>query len=380
MTLELTLTHVFEEKLGVFSLIFLSRDGSHACCLYHCSFVLLSNEKYFVKQMFILLGATVNVSGIDILDGTPVLDIKPYIPQYDCPALWPSTDGVAANGEPDNDEELADELEKKDDSTVCISSIGSGCDQTMCSEVKRYSRGHMEEFADADCTKLVSTHGNENLSNEQAAGLDFSGKYVNRIDSFEAKFGKIRLGSKQEEIIKCPENDSYVDHRLEDTKVHGGKVVQTEINKCLDDPGSEESVQIGSDKETATDSCDPLFPERTASENSSHTATWITKPNVEKLNVRFTRSAEEQLHLFSEISENKLYSLQYLKHSEVKEAIISILQEDPRSTYRRKHCKDNLYYFTVDIVHVTCWFDETIAEVLRLKPAALVQQCKSEYT
>ena len=317
-----------------------------------------------------------NVSGIDILDGTPVLDIKPYIPQYDCPALWPSTVEVAANGEPDNDEESADELEKKDDSTVCISSIGNGCDQTMCSEAKQDSRGHKEEFAGTDCTKQVNAHGNENLSNEQAAGLDFSGKYVNRIDSFESKFGKIRLGSKQEEIMKCPENDSCADHRLEDKKEHGGKVVQTEINKCLDDPGSKESVQIGSDKE----SCGPLFPQRTASENALQTATWITKPNVEKLNVRFTCSAEEQLRLFSEISENKLYSLQYLKHSEVKEAIISILREDPRSTYRRKHCKDNLYYFTVDIVHVTCWFDETIAEVLRLKPAALVQQCKSEYT
>ncbi|XP_064619079.1 uncharacterized protein LOC135482713 isoform X2 [Lineus longissimus] len=31
-------------------------------------------------------GATIYLSGIDILDGTPVLDIKPYIPDYDCPA------------------------------------------------------------------------------------------------------------------------------------------------------------------------------------------------------------------------------------------------------------------------------------------------------
>lgn len=30
-------------------------------------------------------GATVTVSGVDIVDGTPVLDIKPYIPMYDFP-------------------------------------------------------------------------------------------------------------------------------------------------------------------------------------------------------------------------------------------------------------------------------------------------------
>ena len=28
---------------------------------------------------------TLHVSGVDLVDGTPVLDVKPYIPQYDCP-------------------------------------------------------------------------------------------------------------------------------------------------------------------------------------------------------------------------------------------------------------------------------------------------------
>jgi len=30
-------------------------------------------------------GDTIHLSGIDLVDGTPVLDIKPYIPQYDAP-------------------------------------------------------------------------------------------------------------------------------------------------------------------------------------------------------------------------------------------------------------------------------------------------------
>ena len=30
-------------------------------------------------------GDTVHLAGVDILDNTPVLDIKPYIPQYDSP-------------------------------------------------------------------------------------------------------------------------------------------------------------------------------------------------------------------------------------------------------------------------------------------------------
>ncbi len=31
-------------------------------------------------------GDTLVLSGVDIIDGTPILDIKPYIPLYDSPA------------------------------------------------------------------------------------------------------------------------------------------------------------------------------------------------------------------------------------------------------------------------------------------------------
>jgi len=35
-------------------------------------------------------GSSVHVSGIDILYGTPILDIKPYIPEYDAPSIPPT--------------------------------------------------------------------------------------------------------------------------------------------------------------------------------------------------------------------------------------------------------------------------------------------------
>ena len=59
----------------------------------------------------------------------------------------------------------------------------------------------------------------------------------------------------------------------------------------------------------------------------------------------------------------------------LKRAIISTLSNDPRSVYRKQRCSDKLYYFRVDKVVVTCWFDEEerdgdrklIAEVLKIK-------------
>ncbi len=51
----------------------------------------------------------------------------------------------------------------------------------------------------------------------------------------------------------------------------------------------------------------------------------------------------------------------------LKKAIESVLQEDPRSNYRREKCQDKLYYFSVENFKVTCWFDGDLAEVLKIE-------------
>lgn len=37
-----------------------------------------------VVELLNLSGNTLTVRGLDILDGTPLIDIKPYVPQFDC--------------------------------------------------------------------------------------------------------------------------------------------------------------------------------------------------------------------------------------------------------------------------------------------------------
>ena len=53
---------------------------------------------------------------------------------------------------------------------------------------------------------------------------------------------------------------------------------------------------------------------------------------------------------------------------DLKSSISSILEADPRSPYRRRHCPDRLHFFTYDCAHVTCWYDDDTAEVLNIKP------------
>ena len=91
---------------------------------------------------------------------------------------------------------------------------------------------------------------------------------------------------------------------------------------------------------------------------------WIDDQEMNQIDVHFTPRALKQL------PNMPLVNLK--THSDLKEAIIDVLKEDPRSNYRRDKCSDRLYYFTVDSVKVTCWFDDIdnndiITEVLKLE-------------
>lgn len=100
------------------------------------------------------------------------------------------------------------------------------------------------------------------------------------------------------------------------------------------------------------------------------TADWLTE--TQTLAVTFTSRAESQLLKFSGASDEELYRLEHFSTaSEAKTAIIEVLKADPRSVYRKQNCEDNLYYFTVDKIHITCWFDGDLAEVLKVQPIAL---------
>ncbi|XP_035220251.1 tRNA (adenine(37)-N6)-methyltransferase-like isoform X2 [Stegodyphus dumicola] len=96
----------------------------------------------------------------------------------------------------------------------------------------------------------------------------------------------------------------------------------------------------------------------------------------EYLDVMFTNRAVSDLEMFhseKDHSEKCRYCLTFVDGQiSAKKGIIEILENDPRSVYRRQKCTDRLYYFYLDNMHITCWFDEMIAEVLRVKPSCKV--------
>jgi len=64
-----------------------------------------------------------------------------------------------------------------------------------------------------------------------------------------------------------------------------------------------------------------------------------------------------------------IYQLEMLSSpEETKQAITDILRADPRSVYRRNCSQDKLYSFSIDTMNVTCNFEESTVEVLRVEP------------
>lgn len=115
-----------------------------------------------------------------------------------------------------------------------------------------------------------------------------------------------------------------------------------------------------------------------SSENSVNNIKDLLIRSSNQLQVLFTERAAQDIENFHFPSCDMKceYCLNFINSSSTaKQAISGILQNDPRSVYRKNKCSDKLYFFEVDNMHVTCWFDDMIAEVLRVKPTNKVSNC-----
>lgn len=281
-------------------------------------------------------GDTVTVSGIDILDGTPIIDLKPFIPQYDNPTLL--TTDLCTN-----------QSESRD-----VTTPDTKIDQSK-TEIRKFETltGVGENAADSSVR-------------QQNCELDLSSKIQNQNTEYTGT----------ELAIECKDksNDGMAVAQSDLTNCEDNIVLAERVSDVLTD----KLVQNCSWKASASAQSPQLTSEKHDSKCSS-TADWISKSPVSQLTVRFTPSAEDQLKLFRAGGSDEDYRLQFLKSfKEAKEAIINILHEDPRSTYRRNNCPDSLYYFTLDVLHVTCWFDENLVEIVRVKPVGKVAKLKEK--
>ena len=130
-----------------------------------------------------------------------------------------------------------------------------------------------------------------------------------------------------------------------------------------------------------------LVEPSSSSSSSSVPSNWVNGSVVSDIAVDFTPRSLKQLSAFHPKSFHQQSSAEpssssckfcfrmFESDQEGKEAIVSLLQADPRSVYRRNKCVDRLYFFTIDAMHITAWFDidaesTGLVEVVRVKPYA----------
>ena len=294
-----------------------------------------------------IAGATLYLSGVDIVDGTPVVDIKPYIPDYDQPCI------------PKSGEESAAMVHEK------LPPLSTGISVGQSIDVSKATQGDCTISSPLDLSTLAKNHKKcsqsiNNIDTQAASNYDGEKEDSNSISK---KGENCELAV----VFNAAQSIKHGD------KVAGASSQATEHNDELIAKRADEftaSQSTSRHNELTEAQSTGQIEESTGSQSSiAHIATWISEPCVKRLTVVFTQRAKEQLTRFNACVENVEAKLSYLKCSEeLQDAIVSILSEDPRSTYRRKKCSDDLYFFTVDTAHVTCWFDKDIITVLRVKP------------
>ena len=357
-----------------------------------------------------------------MIDGTPVLDIKPYIPEYDSPASSMFYDNKLpplSVKENDLAEKSCEALSfnelgcknSNENNNVKTNSAGNVLEKgffTLSSALHKagnfFASHSYDKQEDVLCEesriKAESNCSEPDFSVACANDKEFSGCDDAPIASSKVEYSSddvkgaaagadedldVFLGAVLSQAVESLSSELTLHQDNDSTACNLLGVLESaeskQINHSSQKAGSEEQKSSSHQHQTLHDSNQTCVTRESNSDknfpSTAHPviAPWLLNPPVKKLRVTFTTEALQQLQQFSSSSPDADYRLQLLSNTEeAKSAIRDVLHEEPRSVYRRQHCQDSLYFFTVDIVHITCWFDEDIAQVVRLKPVAHVSK------
>lgn len=283
-------------------------------------------------------GGAVYLSGIDMIHGTPVLDIKPYIADYDSPqnVIESSGDFTLQNNQ--------DKLK-----------TGSQSEGNTNSYDWQQLPGHKESQPCCRSEKTPKCPGARTSGGSKAGSDDAANSQQSSAEPREraAELGEESGPSVAQDQSGPQSQEESPSEEHEDSRLKRGAGAAVPEGRSPEMP--------------------PRAPPRAAgAAQRAVVPAWVSEAPVASLEVRFTPHAEMDLeHLGSGEPGVGQASFQYFQSAEeARHAIEAVLSADPRSVYRRKLCQDRLFYFTVDTAHVTCWFGDGFAEVLRIKPAS----------
>ena len=251
--------------------------------------------------------------------------------------------------------------------------------------------------------------------------------HLNQQDSVKAKVKPPRLDGQKSGVFAtrsphrpCPIGLSLIRiDRVVGSTVHVSGVDLVDGTPILDIKPyipAYDNPQMHYDSRSTTTSVVGGVSEIVSSERSHsavRVASWLETPPVSLLDVEFTRDAEQQLSLFQcqqqlldssgtqsgtaaphslvardkELSiegtltpscstdptrRNSPYFLQtFSSLCEARQAVVAVLQQDPRSVYRREKCSQDAYKFSIDNLNISCRFSEGKVMVTDIQPKVL---------
>lgn len=199
-----------------------------------------------------LLGDTIHLSNIDMIAGTPVLDIKPYIPEYDSPHTR-----IIMDSEP-----YDPNTPQSQATTVSLDEVTDACNLSKDSE--------MDVSSYLKCERTDENNEPESLFSRDASE-----------DAYGADSSRA--------VVQFPLSTD-LHNVLEDVKAY---VTQTDL--CKVSWKSEDQVSDSPKTKLPESTVDqPCYGE----EYYSTIASWIREPPVGSLEVRFTPHAQKELAEF----------------------------------------------------------------------------------
>jgi hypothetical protein len=283
-----------------------------------------------------------------------VLDIKPYIPQYDNPQ-WNISSSSHVDQQPCSDGH-ADQFRSID--------CGDQGNDEDVNLTRTISETVQQGFAtQLDCSKELTAQGTDkhsgSLENEEGVCNSCAGNVEMRTSlEFPRCHDKLEF-SQSCKLEQNKHNDFELSQNVESLKenLESDVTASSSAKSCQNIPEhvyTESSHFLSEHLNTS---------QTIGTKMSIASADWIQSPPIQTLKVMFTNRAEEQL---KNITSQHHQIRKILGAEATRQTIVSILAADPRSTYRRQQCGDRLYYFCVDSLHITCWFDENVVEVLKI--------------
>ncbi|XP_051241514.1 tRNA (adenine(37)-N6)-methyltransferase [Dicentrarchus labrax] len=253
-----------------------------------------------------IAGDTVHLSDIDMIAGTPVLDIKPYIPEYDSPHTRMGTDSEPYDSNTDQPQATTEAGAQSDlkSETTDVDDSGSLLSDIPATDS---SRGSAQFSLPRDLHNV----------------LEDVRAYVTQGDVRQ-------VSCKSEDQVsdspKTKPQESMVDHPC-----YGEEAYSTIAGWIREPPVGSLEVRF---TPHAQRQLGEFLPTHLSGASESDRRTF-----------KFLRSPEEAAA-----------------------AIRGVLSADPRSVYRRTRCRDRLFFFTLDTADITCWFGRGFAEVLQVRP------------